>query len=405
MESQRRRGTVRRRRACEVGECTVQFVMPRVAPTYRVVRNLVLAVLVLILGGVLYLRLPRSLRVSTLAVPAGFSIDVYAPDVRGARSMALGDARTVFVGTRGEGLVYAVRDTDGDNVADVVDTVARELHMPNGVAVRDGDLYVAEVGRVLRYAAIEPRTANPPEPVTVLDGLPEENWHGWRYIRFGPDGWLYITVGVPCNICLERGEERFGTILRADLDAGTVEIVARGVRNSVGLDWHPRTGELWFTDNGRDWLGNDAPPDELNRVAEPGAHFGFPYCHGGVLQDEEFDQRDCAEFTPPVQQLDPHVASLGMHFYRGSMFPAVYRGRIFIAEHGSWNRVPPSGYRVTTVTIENGRAVAYEVFADGWLRAGRASGTPADILELPDGSLLVSDDRAGMIYRISYGRP
>jgi len=372
--------------------------------TYRIVRTIVLAVLLLVLAGVLYLRLPLAVRLDALSVPKGFSITVYASDVTGARSMALGARGTVFVGTRGEGLVYAVRDTTGGATADIVDTIAVGLHMPNGVDVLAGDLYVAEVGRVLRYGDIEDRIEHPPEPVTVLDALPEESWHGWRYIRFGPDGMLYITIGVPCNVCLEQGEERFGTILRADIDRGTVEIIARGVRNSVGLDWHPQTGELWFTDNGRDWLGNDDPPDELNRVTAVGDHFGFPYCHGGTLQDEEFNQRSCTEFTPPVQRLDAHVASLGMHFYRGSMFPAEYRGRIFIAEHGSWNRVPPSGYRLTTVTVEDGRAVAYDVFADGWLRRGRASGTPADILELLDGSLLVSDDRAGVIYRVSYGR-
>jgi glucose/arabinose dehydrogenase len=369
---------------------------------YRVGRVVVLVGLLGVLGGVVYLRTPRDLRVERLTLPEGFAVAVFA-ELEGARSMVLGDRGTLFVGTRGTGAVYAARDTDGDHRVDAVDTIATGLHMPNGVAFRDGALYVAEVGRVLRYDLIEDRLDDPPEPRTVIDGLPEATWHGWRYIAFGPDGALYISIGVPCNVCLERGEPRFGTVMRFDVETGQGEIVAHGVRNSVGFDWHPETGDLWFTDNGRDWLGNDAPPDELNRLTSPGEHFGFPYCHGGVVRDEEFADRACDEFTAPVQGLDAHVAALGMHFYRGTMFPDAYRGRIFIAEHGSWNRVPPSGYRVTMVTLDGDAAVRYEPFAEGWLRGGRSSGTPADVLELPDGSLLVSDDRGGVIYRIAYG--
>ncbi len=273
--------------------------------------------------------------------------------------------------------------------------------MPNGVAFRDGALYVAAVTQVLRYDKVESLLDDPPAPAIVRSDFPEESWHGWRYIAFGPDDKLYMAIGAPCNSC-RRDDERFATIVRMNPDGSEVEIVVRGVRNSVGFDWRPSTGEMWFTDNGRDWLGNDAPPDELNRLVTVGGHFGFPYCHGGAIRDDEFTDRSCDEFVPPAQRLDPHVASLGMRFYTGTMFPESYRGQIFIAEHGSWNRIPPSGYRITMVRLNGNRPVSYEPFAVGWLRAGRASGTPVDLLVLPDGSMLVSDDRAGKIYRIAY---
>ena len=315
--------------------------------------------------------------------------------------MTLGDSGTVFVGTQSEGSVYAVRDRDGDGRADQRFEIDRDLHMPNGVAFRDGALYVAAVRQVLRYDGVEQRLDNPPEPMMVRSDFPEDSWHGWRFIAFGPDGKLYMAIGAPCNSC-QQEDERYATIVRMNPDGSALEIVARGVRNSVGFDWHPLSGELWFTDNGRDWLGNDAPPDELNRVVAVGDHFGFPYCHGATIPDEEFTDRSCEEFVPPIQALDPHVASLGMRFYTGTMFPAGYRGQIFIAEHGSWNRFPPSGYRITIVKLDGDRAVSYEPFAEGWLRAGRASGTPVDLLILPDGSILLSDDRAGRIYRVTY---
>jgi glucose/arabinose dehydrogenase len=236
----------------------------------------------------------------------------------------------------------------------------------------------------------------------VNDGFPRDRHHGWKFIRFGPDGMLYIPVGAPCNVC-EPEDERYATIMRMQPDGTGLEIIAHGVRNTVGFDWHPVTNELWFTDNGRDWLGDDLPPDELNRAPQNGLHFGFPYCHGGRIPDPKFGKkRKCDEFVPPVAELGPHVASLGMRFYTGKMFPNAYRNQVFIAEHGSWNRSVPIGYRITVVRIQDNRAVSYDVFADGWLQRGRVWGRPVDVLVTPDGALLVSDDRAGAIYRISY---
>jgi glucose/arabinose dehydrogenase len=273
--------------------------------------------------------------------------------------------------------------------------------MPSAVAFQNGSLYVAAVNRVLRYDGIEARLDNPPEPVVVRDDLPRETHHGWKFIRFGPDGMLYVPVGAPCNVCIES-DERFGTIVRMNPDGSAFEVFARGVRNSVGFDWDPRTGELWFTDNGRDQLGDDIPSDELNHAPVPGLHFGFPYCHAGSVQDPRFDQRSCTDFTPPEQKLGPHVAAIGMRFYTGTMFPAEYRNQIFIAEHGSWNRSKKIGYRVSLVRIEDNQAIGYEPFAEGWLQGERAWGRPAAVMVMSDGALLVSDDARGAIYRISY---
>jgi glucose/arabinose dehydrogenase len=274
--------------------------------------------------------------------------------------------------------------------------------MPNGVAFRNGSLYVAEIDRVQRFDEIEKRLKDPPTPVVINDKYPSDEAHGWKFIRFGPDGKLYVPVGAPCNVCL-KNDERYASITRINRDGGDFEIYAKGIRNTVGFDWHPKTGELWFTDNGRDWLGDDLPPDELNRVSAKGQHFGFPHCHGKDISDPKYSTRDCAEFIPPVLELGPHVAALGMRFYTGKMFPEKYRGGIFIAQHGSWNRSDPIGYRVMFVKLEGNRSVAYEVFAEGWLRGGKAWGRPVDVLVMPDGALLVSDDRAGAIYRISFG--
>ena len=335
-----------------------------------------------------------------IKLPPGFEIGLYAENVPDARSMALSPSGTLFVGTRSGG-VYALPDRDRKNRADLVLTIARGLNMPNGVAFREGALYVAEVDRVLRYDGIEGRLTSPPKPVVVTDAFPQDRHHGWKFIRFGPDGMLYVPVGAPCNIC-DRGDP-YATIMRMRPDGSGLEVFARGVRNSVGFDWHPRTKELWFTDNGRDWLGDDRPPDKLNHAPRPGLHFGYPYCHGGNIPDPEFGaRRRCAEFTPPAMALGPHVAALGMRFYTGAMFPPEYRNQIFIAEHGSWNRSTPIGYRVTLVRVKENRAVKYEVFAGGWLRGDRAWGRPVDVLVMPDGALLVSDDHAGAIYRISY---
>jgi len=340
-----------------------------------------------------------------IQLPAGFRIAVFADQVPNAREMAAGPAGLVFVGSRAEGKVYAVVDRDGDHRADDVHVLARGLNMPSGIAYRDGALYIAAVNRILRLRDVARALARPPALEVVSDAFPSDTHHGWKFIAFGPDGKLYVPVGAPCNVCEPPGPLH-ATITRLDVAGGRPEVVARGVRNSVGFDFHPETGELWFTDNGRDWLGDDQPPDELNRLARPGEHFGFPYCHGEALRDPEHNAgRDCGQFTPPARALGPHVAALGMRFYTGRMFPEAYRGGIFIAEHGSWNRSTPIGYRVTFVKVENGRAVSYVPFATGWLKGGSATGRPADVLVMADGSLLVSDDKAGRIYRISYAAP
>ena len=339
-----------------------------------------------------------------IELPPGFSIDYYAENVEGARSMTLSPNGTLFVGSRDVGKVYAVPDRNGDNKADEVIVLAEGLDMPNGVAFMNGSLYVAEVSRVIRYDDIETGLENPPEPVVVRGDFPSDHAHGWKYLKFGPDGKLYVPVGMPCNICnFEGKDERYGTIMRMEPDGSQLEIFARGIRNTVGFAWDPETEELWFTDNGRDWLGDDLPPDELNRAPEPGMNFGFPYCHAGDIPDPEFGGlRNCSEFTPPEVKLGPHVASLGMTFYTGTMFPEEYRNQIFIAEHGSWNRKIPIGYRVTLVRLENGTPVSYEPFAEGWLQGLAAWGRPVDVLVMPDGALLVSDDKNNAIYRLSY---
>jgi glucose/arabinose dehydrogenase len=337
-----------------------------------------------------------------ITLPPGFQIGVYASDVPNARQIVLGPRGVVFAGSRSEGKVYATVDRDGDGRADEVHVLASGLDMPSGIAFRDGSLYVAEVSRILRFRDVARDLSQPPKPEVVTDRYPRDKHHGWKFIAFGPDGRLYVPVGAPCNVCEPPGPLH-ATITRLDLAGGRPEVVARGVRNSVGFDFHPDTGELWFTENGRDHLGDNQPPDELNHLTRAGEHFGFPYCHGdGIRDPEQNGGRACDQFTTPARPLGPHVAALGMRFYTGTMFPAKYRGGIFIAEHGSWNRSTPIGYRVTFVKLEGGRAVSYETFAEGWLKGSVASGRPADVLVMPDGSLLVADDKAGRIHRITY---
>jgi glucose/arabinose dehydrogenase len=337
-----------------------------------------------------------------IRLPPGFSIEVFAGNVANARSMAWGARGTLFVGTRSDGRVYAVLH-DGRRATRVI-TIASGLTAPNGVAFHNGSLYVAEISRILRYDNIEGRLDNPPAPVVVTNNFPRESHHGWKFIRIGPDGWLYVPVGAPCNVC--EPDQRHGLIARIRLDGSGYEVVARGVRNSVGFDWHPDTRELWFTDNGRDMLGDDLPSDELNHAPRPGMHFGFPYCHQGDTPDPDFGaRRNCSEFTPPEARLGAHVAALGMRFYTGKQFPAEYRNSIFVAEHGSWNRSQKTGYRIARLTVAGGKVTAQQVFAEGWLQDERVSGRPVDIETMPDGSLLVSDDHAGAIYRIRYDKP
>lgn len=337
--------------------------------------------------------------VQNVRVPPGFTFEVYADNVPDARSMALGSQGTIFVGTQ-KGQVFAVSGISSNGRKPVVRTVADKLNMPNGVAFRDGALYVAEVNRVLRYDGIEAALAHPPQPQIVRDDLPKDRHHGWRYIAFGPDGKLYVSIGAPCNVC---DEPKYATITRMNPDGSDYEVFARGIRNTVGFTWHPASRELWFTDNGRDWLGDDTPPCELNHAPRPGMTFGFPYCHGRNIKDPEFGQLgECSNSTAPAQLLGAHVAPLAVKFYTGAAFPAPLRNRAFIAEHGSWNRKQKSGYRITTVAFDGGKAASYEPFATGFHRGNEVYGRPVDLLVMDDGSLLVSDDHAGAIYRIRY---
>jgi len=339
---------------------------------------------------------------SSIKLPAGFKIDVYAENVENARSMALSDNGILFVGTR-ESNLYAVVDDNKDFKADRVITIASGMNSPNGVAFRNGSLFVAEINRVLRYDNIENNLENPPDPVVVNDSFPSDTHHGWKFIRFGPDGKLYVPVGAPCNICLRDDDERYASIMRMNADGTGLEVFAHGIRNTVGFDWNPQDNVLWFTDNGRDWLGDNAPPDELNRAPEKGIHFGYPFVHGGEIRDPEFGESvDINKYTKPAIKLGPHVAALGMRFYTGDMFPAEYKNQIFIAEHGSWNRSSKIGYRIMLVNVDGNNAVSYEPFAEGWLQGESVSGRPVDVLVMHDGSLLVSDDYGGVIYRITY---
>jgi len=347
-----------------------------------------------------------ALPLQSIKLPPGFTIEV-AARVANPRAMTWGAAGTLFVGTANAGTVYALTlpppgDRGQPAAEAVTHTIVTGLREPAGVAFRDGALYVSAVSRILRFDDIEKRLANPPAPVVVSDKFPTEGHHGRKFIAFGPDGKLYVAVGVPCNVC-ELDPDRYGNIMRMNRDGSGLEVYATGIRNTVGFDWDPRTRELWFTDNGRDMMGDDVPPDTLNNVPKAGVRFGFPYCHAGKFPDPELGKRHgCSEFRPAAQELGPHVAALGMRFYTGNQFPAAYRNRIFIAEHGSWNRSRKIGYRVTMVTLDGDRAIGYQPFAEGWLQGERVWGRPADVLVAPDGSLLVSDDYAGAIYRIRY---
>ena len=357
-----------------------------------------------------------AVKLDQLRLPPGFRIELVTDAVPNARQMALGrwegGKGTVYVGSMRAGKVYAVEIGAASRAT--VRTIASDLEMPSGVAWRDGKLYVAAVSKVLRFDGIDDTSsadaARPRAGVQVGAAFPSETHHGWKFIAFGPDGKLYVPVGAPCNVCVP--DDRHGVIQRMNPDGSGLETVARGVRNSVGFDWSPVDQALWFTDNGRDMLGDDLPADELDRVTRIGQHFGFPFCHQGDTPDPEFGkQRACSEFSPPAVKLGAHVAAIGMRFYNGTQFPAAYRGNAFIAEHGSWNRSGKSGYQVVRVSVDaEGRAAAPEPFVQGWLQTGNDGresvwGRPADVLNLPDGSMLISDDLAGAVYRVRYGGP
>ncbi|MEP6713572.1 MAG: sorbosone dehydrogenase family protein [Ferruginibacter sp.] len=338
-----------------------------------------------------------------IKLPPGFQISVYA-EVPNARSMALSPSGIIYVGNRSGDKVFAVADENKDGKADKVYTIASGLNSPNGVAFKDGNLYIAAVSKILRLDNIEAHLAAPPKPIVVYDKYPKDDQHGWKFIAFGPDGKLYVPVGAPCNIC-DNKNPVYASITRINADGTGMEIFSRGIRNSVGFAWQPDTKNLWFTENGRDNMGNDTPGDELNTAPTAGLHFGYPYCHQGNILDPEFGKgKNCADYTAPVQILDPHVAALGMRFYTGSMFDSSYTNQVFIAEHGSWNRSTPIGYRLTLVKLDAaGKSLGYSAFAEGWLQPnGKVLGRPVDVQQMPDGALLVSDDYAGAIYRITY---
>jgi len=345
-----------------------------------------------------------ALPLDKIKLPKGFSISVFA-EVENARSMAITPGGTLFVGNKDEDKVYAIKDTDGDGKADKKWIIAKGLNMPNGVAFKDGNLYVAEVSRIHKFTGIESKLDNPGTSQIIYDKYPTDAHHGWKYIAFGPDGKLYVPVGAPCNIC-ESKDPVYASITRMNPDGTGREVFANGVRNSVGFTWHPTTKQMWFTDNGRDMLGDDIPSCELNIATKEGLHFGYPYCHEGSIKDPEFgDKRPCSDFVQPADKLGPHVAPLGLKFYTGKMFPSEYSGQIIVAEHGSWNRSKKIGYNLTLVKVDaNSKVSGHSVFASGWMddATQKVWGRPVDVLQLSDGSLLVSDDQANVIYRITY---
>jgi glucose/arabinose dehydrogenase len=341
---------------------------------------------------------------SQLQLPEGFSISIYADNLPNARTLALSDSGVVYVGTRKQGSVYAVKDTNGDGFADKRYVIATNLYMPNGVAFNDGNLYVAETNKIIRFTHIEHHLDSPPNPVVIFDKLPSDQHHGWKYLRIGKDNRLYTAVGAPCNICLPE-KDIYSSLVRLNLDGSGFNIIARGIRNSVGFDWHPITKQLFFTDNGRDHMGDDIPPDELNKWTEKGQHFGYPFCHAGDIPDPELSGNNkCQKFIAPEWKFKAHMAPLGLRFYTGQQFPKEYKNQLFVAQHGSWNRSEPHGYRIALVKFEKGKPVSEQVFISGWLtKDEKVLGRPTDILQMPDGSLLIADDTLGVIYRVVYG--
>jgi len=340
-----------------------------------------------------------------LHLPIGFKISIFADNLPNARSLAVAENGLVFVGTRQQGAVYAIQDANGDGLAEKRYIIAENLYMPNGVAYYQGDLYVAETNRIIRFKQITQHLSQPPKAEIIYDKLPSDKHHGWKYLRIGQDNKLYTVVGAPCNICLPK-KAIYGSLARLNLDGSGFEILAHGIRNSVGFDWQPDTGDLWFTENGRDYLGDNIPPDELNRWSKKGQHFGFPYCHAGNIPDPELaDGKSCQSFIPPEWKFKAHKAPLGMRFYTGKQFPQRFYNQLFVAQHGSWNRSQPHGYRIALVSFKDGRAVKEQAFISGWLTADeKVLGRPTDIAQLPDGSLLIADDTRGVVYRVTYSQ-
>ncbi|WP_428034606.1 PQQ-dependent sugar dehydrogenase [Amphritea sp.] len=335
-----------------------------------------------------------------LRLASGFQISV-AAEAANARQIALGEPGTLFVGSRRAGQVYRLKDTNGDGIYEQREILLQGLNMPSGIAWRNGDLYIAAVSRILKVANADNVKTDSIQAQLVTDHLPNITHHGWKYLKFGPDGDLYFNLGAPCNICLSE-DPRFASIMKLNLESGQQSIVARGIRNSVGFSWHPLTNELWFSDNGRDNLGDDRPDDELNRLTQPGQHFGFPFVHAGDIPDPQLYQGQPFEaFQPPILKLGAHVAPLGLTFYTGDQFPDSDKNTLFIAEHGSWNRSSKVGYRVIRVDTSV-TPPTQTLFIEGWLNGQSAWGRPVDIVTDRDGSLLISDDQAGLIYRVSY---
>jgi glucose/arabinose dehydrogenase len=343
---------------------------------------------------------PDKLPTAQLKVPKGFKVELYASGIPNARSIRIGDKGTVFVSNRLLDKVYAVVDRDGKREVKVI---ASGMDRPNGLAFHKGTLYIAEGTRISKLENIEDQLDNPPKPVVIYSDFMNTQSHGWKFMGIGPDNKLYVNVGAPCNIC--EPPAGTGQLRRMDLDGSNPEPVVRGVRNSVGFDWHPVTKELWFTDNGRDWLSEDLPEDELNRVTRHGLHFGFPYCHQGNFTDREMGWgRSCSDFEKPAALLGPHTAALGMRFYTGKMFPSQYRHAIFIARHGAWNKTVKTGGDVIVVYLnKDGSVKSQEPFLTGFLQNNAYIGRPVDVHVMKDGSLLVSDDYAGAVYRVTYG--
>ena len=342
--------------------------------------------------------------VSKLNVPDGFVIEEYITDIDNPRQMVEGES-FLFVGTRSAGQVYAINKS---NLSDVK-VILSELDMPTGVALKDGDLYIAETDTIHILENVEKNLLLDEMLISKVffDELPRKNmwnplkksWHGWKWIDFGPDGALYISEGVPCNVC-DEDDQRYGTILR--LNNGELDIFADGVRNSVGFDWHPETKEMYFTDNGRDWMGDDIPPCELNRVSAKGDHFGFPYVHGKNIDDDAYKRPEDFQYREPVWEFQAHTAPLGIKFYSGESFPKHFKNGAFVAQHGSWNRSKKVGYKVLFMKFKDGEVISSETFIDGWLQGEESWGTPATPLFLKDGTMLISDDTSDSIFRVAY---